>query len=89
MPATTGLSHAAAAFVSLLLSATIGTYIEEYELVETATDAVGTTLANATGGTISPEFSGPIVVVTGLSFLWGVAYHWRRFGGTADGMTDS
>lgn len=89
MPTTTGLSHAAGTFVSLLLSATLGTHIEEYELVETTTDAVGTTLANATGGTISPEFGGPIVVVTGLSFLWGVAYHWQRFGGTADGTTDS
>lgn len=86
MPATTGLSHAAAAFVSLLLSATLETYIEQYELVETATYAIGTTAANATDGAITPEYGGLLVVVTGLSFLWGLAYHWRRFGGTADGM---
>ncbi len=81
MPARTALSHAAAAFVSLVLSATLGTYIEQYELVETLTRLVGHAVSDATDGSVAASYGGPLVVTTCLSFLWGIVYHWHRFGG--------
>ncbi len=79
MPAKTGLSHAGAAFVSVLLGLTIEAYIERMALVESITDHAGRIVAVASDGSIDPGLGGPLIVATSLSFVWGVCYHAGRF----------
>lgn len=79
MPAKTGLSHAGAVFVTVLLGLTIEAYVERLGLVESVTDHAGQFVTVISGGSIDPSLGGPLIVATGLSFVWGVFYHAGRF----------
>ena len=79
MPLRTGVSHAGAALSSLLLSVTIATYVEQYALVGAVTSRAGALAAAAFCGAVSADYVGALVVSAALSFLWGIAYHLRRF----------
>lgn len=81
MPVKTGLSHAIAAFTCLLMSASFSTYVEQYALVDMVTRRAGRFVVSVTGGTVEASYGGPLLVGALLSFLWGVAYHARRFDG--------
>ncbi|WP_226013272.1 hypothetical protein [Halomicrobium salinisoli] len=83
MPAKTGLSHAGAAFTSVLLGLTVETYVERLALLESVTDHAGRIVTATTGGSVDPGLGGPLLVATGLSFVWGVFYHAGRFDASA------
>lgn len=87
MPATTGGSHAISAFASLIIGTVLSKYVWEFapSLGEATTAAI--TLLRATTGAeipIDEQFTGMVVVMLGLSFLWGVVYHVGRHGGVED-----
>jgi hypothetical protein len=81
MPVKTGLSHAVAAFACLLVSSTFATYVKQYALVETGTRWAGWFVVVVTDGAVEASYGGPLLVGAALSFLWGMAYHARRFDG--------
>jgi len=81
MPATTGASHGFAAFATLL----VGTVFSKY--VWSITPPIGELsllvirqVRSATGASIpvTEQFAGALVVMVGLSFVWGVVYHVGR-----------
>jgi hypothetical protein len=81
MPAKTGGSHALSAFVSMVVGTVLSKYIWEFTPPLARLGAfVGDVLAAATGVTFSDQQAGGLVVVVGLSFLWGVVYHVTRHG---------
>jgi hypothetical protein len=85
MPAKTGGSHAISAFASLLIGSILSKYVWKFAPpLGEATTAVVTILRAATGANlpIDEQFTGTIVVMLGLSFLWGVVYHVGRHGNT-------
>jgi hypothetical protein len=81
MPVKTGLSHALAAFVSLVVGTMLSKYVWTYTpSLATAGRTVGTYVTALSGVPLSREAAGGLVVVVLLSFLWGVAYHVGRHG---------
>ncbi|MDS0223151.1 hypothetical protein NDI54_17540 [Haloarcula sp. S1AR25-5A] len=81
MPTKTGGSHALATFVTLILGALLSKYI--WELVPPLGDLslrVMTFITAVTGASIptSEQFAGTVVVMVGISFVWGVVYHLGR-----------
>jgi len=82
MPVKPGLSHAFAAFTCLLVSATFLTYLERYALIKIVTHWAEWFVIMVTGGAVEGSYGGPLLVGAALSFLWGMAYHARRFDGT-------
>jgi hypothetical protein len=84
MPAKTGGSHAISAFASLRIGSILSKYVWKFvpPLGELTTATI--TLLRTTTGMNLPvdeQFTGTIVVMLGLSFLWGVVYHVGRHGG--------
>lgn len=79
MPAKTGGSHALAAFTSMIVGTMLSKYLWEYAppLAEVGV-AIGDRVAALTGTPIPREQAGAMVVIVGLSFLWGVTYHVTR-----------
>lgn len=84
MPLRTGLSHAVASLVSMLLSVAVTTYLHEYTVIESTTELAGSFAEKASGGTIEAGIAGPILILTCLSFVWGIMYHFRRFNRTGN-----
>jgi hypothetical protein len=82
MPAKTGASHALGAFVSLIVGSVLSKYVWTYTppLAE-ASAAVGRSVAAVVGTPLPRDLAGGLVVVVGLSFVWGVVYHLGRHGG--------
>ena len=81
MPATTGASHALSAFVSLIVGTVLSKYVWTYTPPLAEAGAVaGRHLAAVIGTPLSRETTGGLVVVLGLSFVWGVLYHLARHG---------
>ncbi|WP_436908550.1 hypothetical protein [Halosimplex marinum] len=80
MPAKTGGSHALAAFVSTVVGTVLSKYIWAYTPPLAAVGAaVGDALA-AVGVHLSHRQTGSLVVVVGLSFVWGAVFHLTRHG---------
>lgn len=81
MPATSGGSHALAAFVTLIIGTILSKYLWEYAPPAAETGLVVLRMLRpVTGGSLPVEnrLAGTLVVMVGLSFLWGVAYHVGR-----------
>lgn len=81
MPTTSGVSHGAAAFVTLI----VGTILSK--LVWDTVPPLGRLslfiiawLRSVAGANIpvSEQFPGAVVLMIGLSFIWGVVYHFGR-----------
>jgi hypothetical protein len=83
MPAKTGGSHAIASFVTVLVGAVVSKYVWSIAppLGEMSL-AVVRTVQSVTNATIpvDEQFAGTLVVMVGLSFVWGVFYHFGRHG---------
>lgn len=79
MPVKSGASHTGAALSSLLIGGVLNSYFTAHaSTVAKAVQSIGVTLVEATGLPVSPDVSGLIVVVSVLSFIWGIAYHHGR-----------
>ena len=79
MPAKSGASHSFAALISIVIGSVISSYIEMYvEPVARMTNRVGAIVTSDLGMPLSEEVSGMLVIVSLLSFIWGVAYHFAR-----------
>lgn len=83
MPAKTGGSHAIGAFVTLIVGSTVSKYVWELApplgeasmlVVEAMQSLPGVTVP------VTDEFAGALLLMVGLSFLWGVVYHVGRHG---------
>jgi hypothetical protein len=81
MPAKTGASHGISAFVTLIIGTIFSKFIwdvlppiGEFSLFVTKAirDATGLRIP------VSEQFAGTIVIMFGLSFIWGVVYHIGR-----------
>jgi len=88
MTVKSGMSHGFAAFGTLICGSVLSKFIWEFlpPLGELALLAISTFQA-VTGADIpvNEQFAGTIIVMLGLSFLWGVVYHIGRHGrGGAD-----
>jgi hypothetical protein len=81
MPAKTGGSHALAALVSMIVGTVLSKYVWSYAppLAEAAA-VVGVLLTRAAGVPFSRDLAGAMVVMAGLSFVWGFLYHVGRHG---------
>jgi hypothetical protein len=81
MPLKTGGSHAVASFVTLVAGTLLSKYLWSVAppLGEASVAVVGVVQA-ATGTAVPGEerFAGAVVVMVGLSFVWGVVYHVGR-----------
>jgi len=81
MPAKSGVSHALASFVTIILGAFISNYLSAHlGVLWGITRSVGGIIAGVTGLNMPEVVTGIVVVSTVLSFLWGVAYHVSRHG---------
>ena len=79
MPAKTGASHAVASFTTILLGAFISNYLSTHSAVLWGvTNAAGETVTSLVGLDLPKVMTGVLVIATGLSFVWGVAYHFSR-----------
>lgn len=81
MPAKTGASHGLAAFATLLVGTMLSKFVWDIlpPLGELSLFVIRT-LRSQLGLNIptSEQFAGTIVVMVGLSFLWGLIYHFGR-----------
>jgi hypothetical protein len=85
MPAKTGASHAVASFVTILLGAFISNYLSAHSSVLWGmTRGAGGTVTSLLGLDLPEVMTGILVIATGLSFVWGVAYHFSRHGTSDD-----
>ncbi|MFC6955500.1 hypothetical protein [Halorubellus litoreus] len=80
MPATTGASHGFAAFATLLIGTMFSKFVWELlpPLAELSLLVIGTLRQLGLAVPASRQFAGTIVVMVGLSFLWGILYHVSR-----------
>lgn len=81
MPASSGVSHSFAAFGSLIIGAIMSKYIWQLAPPIGEISLVAVQLLQSLTGANLPtteQFAGTIVVMIGLSFLWGVVYHVGR-----------
>lgn len=79
MSFTSGLSHASAALASLVITAYLDELFDHLNVAEMTTGAVTQGIKPITGYVGIPTAGVSLLTVTLLSFLWGVAYHRRRF----------
>lgn len=81
MPATSGMSHGFAAFASLIIGTILSKFVWDFlpPLGELSLFLIRET-RSITGASIpvNEQFAGSVVVMVGLSFLWGVIYHFSR-----------
>lgn len=81
MPAKSGLSHAVAAFVSIVLGALISNFLSAHARVLTDfSHTVGGAITGTAGLSLPKPVTGMLVVSTVLAFLWGITYHYARHG---------
>lgn len=79
MPAKSGISHAFAAFTSIILGTFISNYLESHGPVITdITRTVGEVVIKSIGLSYSKTITGLLIISTILSFFWGVTYHIAR-----------
>lgn len=81
MPAKTGGSHAVAAFVTLIVGTTMSKYIWEAAPPLGEASVLAIEVLGAVPGIEVPatnQMAGALVLMVGLSFLWGVVYHVGR-----------
>lgn len=87
MTVKSGMSHGFAAFGTLICGSILSKFIWEFipPLGELALLSIST-LQSLTGADIpvSERFAGTIIVMVGLSFLWGIIYHIGRHGRDED-----
>lgn len=81
MPTKTGASHGMSAFVTLIAGALLSKYL--WGIVPPLGEASLTTMKviRSTTGIdvpVSEQFAGMVVVMVGLSFVWGIFYHYGR-----------
>lgn len=78
MPASSGASHGAAAFVTLIIGAILSKYVWQVlpPIGELSLFVMGR-IKSLTGADIpvNEQIAGMVVVMIGLSFVWGVVYH--------------
>jgi hypothetical protein len=81
MPASSGASHGLAAFGSLIIGAIMSKYVWQLAppIGEISLITIQT-IQSLTGSDLptSEQFAGAVVVMIGLSFLWGIVYHVSR-----------
>jgi hypothetical protein len=81
MPAKTGGSHALASFVTLIVGTVMSKYLWDIAppLGELSLVTIET-IRSLTGLAVPAEkqFAGTVVVMLGLSFVWGLVYHFGR-----------
>lgn len=64
------------AFVSMVVGAVLSKYIWEYlPPLAAVGESVSGTLRTTVGVPLPNPFSGSLIVILALSFLWGVVYH--------------
>lgn len=83
MPAKTGASHGFAAFATLLIGTMFSKFV--WDLLPPLGELALLTVrvVNMTVGIDLPaseRFAGTIVIMVGLSFIWGIVYHFGRHG---------
>jgi len=81
MPMKSGASHGFAAFTTLIVGTILSKYV--WDLLPSLGEVsllVVRTLQSRTGTAlpVTEEFAGALVVMTGLSFVWGTVYHLGR-----------
>ena len=75
MPIQSGISHAAAGLLSILLAAYISAHSS---MIKDATEHVGDIVVASVSTPLDAELIGLVTIMTVLSFVWGVAYHMSR-----------
>ncbi|WP_276272150.1 hypothetical protein [Haloarcula litorea] len=81
MPAKTGGSHALASFVTLVVGTVLSKYIWAVSPDLKAASTAATVTAERVAGVSFPysdQFAGVVVLMVGISFVWGVLYHVTR-----------
>lgn len=81
MAATSGASHGFAAFATLLIGTMFSKFIWDVLPPLGEISLLTIQIINTQAGIdlpVSEQFAGTIVVMVGLSFLWGVVYHFGR-----------
>ena len=81
MPASSGASHGFAAFASVLIGAIMSKYVWQLVPPVGEISLLAIEIIQFFTGTNLPtneQFAGTIVVMFGLSFVWGIVYHIRR-----------
>ena len=81
MPASSGASHGFAAFGSLIIGAIMSKYVWQLAPpIGEVSLATIQTIQSITGADLptSEQFAGAVVVMIGLSSVWGVVYHISR-----------
>lgn len=81
MPAKTGASHGVSAFVALVIGTVMSKYLWDLAPPLGQTSMATIELIRSTTGIdlpMSEQFAGMVVVMVGLSFAWGVVYHYGR-----------
>ena len=81
MAGTAGASHGLAAFVTLLIGTILSKFVWDLappigEVALRTTDILRSTTGMAIP--VNEQFAGTLVVMVGLSFVWGVVYHLGR-----------
>lgn len=91
MAATSGISHGFAAFGTLICGSILSKFIWEFIPPLGQLSLLSIRIIQSVTGAeipVNEQFAGTIVVMIGLSFLWGVIYHLGRHGGTASSRSD-
>lgn len=79
MATTSGLSHAVAAFLSIIIGALLSNFLSAHSaLLNRFSEGVGGVIVGITGISLSEDVTGLLLVSTVLAFFWGVAYHHAR-----------
>jgi hypothetical protein len=83
MPAKTGGSHAISAFVTLIIGTMFSKYLWSVAPPLGEAGVLAMTVIRESTGIAVPltdQFAGSVVVMVGLSFVWGLVYHFSRHG---------
>ncbi|MFB6119586.1 MAG: hypothetical protein ABEJ68_00540 [Halobacteriaceae archaeon] len=81
MPAKTGASHGFAAFAALVTGTMLSKFIWNLSpSIGELSLSVIRVVRSTTGADlpVTEQFAGTVAVMVGLSFLWGVVYHFGR-----------
>lgn len=76
MPTKSGASHGFAALLSVVFGSIVSEYVSAVlPGFGEASVVAGRYLTAVTGTSYDPQFSGALVLATGIAFCWGVVYH--------------